>query len=161
MSDSSDPMDCSPPAPPSMGFSRQEYWSGVPLPSPQSLSYVQLFETTWTAACQASLSITNSRNLLKLMSIELVIPSNHLILFHPLLLPPSVLPSIRVLFSSLHQVAKVLEFQLSVSPSNEFWRLSMCFCLCFHHVGKMKFLLPSFLPLSPHSLPSYFLLPYL
>ena len=105
-------MDCSPLASPSMGFSRQEYWSGVPLPSPQLLSYVQLFATTWTAACQASLSITNSRNLLKLMSIELVMPSNHLILFHPLLLPPSILPSIRVLFSSLHQVAKVLEFQL-------------------------------------------------
>ena len=80
--------------------------------SVQSLSRVQLFVTPWTAACQASLSITNSWSLLKLTSVELVMPSNHLILYHPLLLPPSILPSIRVLFSSLHQVAKVLEFQL-------------------------------------------------
>ena len=53
-------------------------------------------ETPWTAACQASLSITNSQSLPKLMSIELVMPSNHLILYHPLLLPPSIFPSIRV-----------------------------------------------------------------
>ena len=52
-------------------------------------------------------------------------------------------------------------FSFSVSPSKEFWRLSMCLCLCFYHVGEMKSLLPSFLPPSPHSLPSYFLLPYL
>ena len=56
----------------------------------------QLFATPWTAACQASVSITNSRSLLKLMSIELVMPSNHLILCHPLLLLPSIIPSIRV-----------------------------------------------------------------
>ena len=62
----------------------------------QSLSCVQLFVTPWTAACQASLSITNSRSLLRLMSIELVMPSNHLILCHPLLLLPSIFPSIRV-----------------------------------------------------------------
>ena len=60
---------------------------------------VQLFATPWTAACQASLSITNSWSLLKPMSIESVMPSNHLILCHPLLLPPSVFPCIRV-FSS-------------------------------------------------------------
>ena len=64
--------------------------------SVQSLSHVQLFAITWTAAHQASLSTTNSWSLLKLMSIELVMPSNHLILYHLLLLPPSVLPSIRV-----------------------------------------------------------------
>ena len=64
--------------------------------SVQSLSCVRLFETPWTAARQASLSITNSRSLLKLMSIDLVMPSNHLILCHPLLLPPSIFPSIRV-----------------------------------------------------------------
>ena len=64
--------------------------------SVQSLSHVQLFATPWTAACQASLSITNSRSLLKLMSIELMMPSNHFILCHPLLLLPSILPSIRV-----------------------------------------------------------------
>ena len=63
--------------------------------SVQSLSCVQLFETPWTAACQASLSITNSQSLLKLISIESVMPSNHLDLCHPLLLP-SVFPSIRV-----------------------------------------------------------------
>ena len=62
----------------------------------QSLSRVQLFVTPWTAACQASLSITNSQSLLKLMSIELVMPSKHLILCHSLLLPPSIFPSIRV-----------------------------------------------------------------
>ena len=65
------------------------------LHSVQSLSCVRLFATLWTAACQASLSITNSRSLLKLMSIKLVMTSNHLILCHPLL-PPSVFPSIRV-----------------------------------------------------------------
>ena len=64
--------------------------------SVQSLSHVRLFATPWTAAGQASLSITNSRSLLKLMSIELVMPSNHLILCHPLLLPPSIFPNIRV-----------------------------------------------------------------
>ena len=64
--------------------------------SVQSLSRVRLFETPWTAAHQASLSITNSRSLLKLMSIESVMPSNHLILCCPLLLLPSVFPSIRV-----------------------------------------------------------------
>ena len=84
------------------------------LSSVQSLSHIWLFATPWTAACQASLSITNSQSLLKLMSIESVMPSNHLILCHPLLLLPSIFPSIRVFqwvkFSQ--QVAKVLEFQL-------------------------------------------------
>ena len=64
--------------------------------SVQSLSCVQLFATPWTAACQVSLSITNSRSLPKLMSIESVMPSNHLILCHPLLLLPSIFPSMRV-----------------------------------------------------------------
>ena len=64
--------------------------------SVQSLSCVWLFVTPWTAACQASLSITNSQSLLKLKSIESMMPSNHLILCHPLLLPPSIFPSIRV-----------------------------------------------------------------
>ena len=71
--------------------------------------------TPWTAARQASLSIANSRSLLKLMSIKSVMPSNHLILCHPLLLLPSIFPSIRVFSNeknSLHQVARVLEFQL-------------------------------------------------
>ena len=67
--------------------------------SVQSLSCVQLFATPWTVAYQASLSITNSQNLLKLMSMESVMPSNHFILYHPLLLLLSIIPSIRV-FSS-------------------------------------------------------------
>ena len=79
-----------------------------------SLSHVQLFAAPWTAALQASLSITNSQSVLKLMSIKWVMPSNQLILCHPLLLLPSVFPSIRV-FSNVNsslQVAKVLELQL-------------------------------------------------
>ena len=78
-------------------------------------SHVQLFVTTWTAVQQASLSINNSRSLLKIMSIKSVMPSNHLILCPPLLLPPSIFPSIRVFskwVSASHQVAKGLEFQL-------------------------------------------------
>ena len=83
--------------------------------SVQLLSHARLFATPWTAACHASLSIINSWSWLKLMSIESVVPSNHLILCCPLLLLPSVFPSIRGLFrwvSSLHQMARVLEFQL-------------------------------------------------
>ena len=82
--------------------------------SVQSLSRVQLFATPWTTPWQASLSITNSWSLLKLMPIEPVMPYNHLILCCPLLLLPSIFPSIRVFqwVSSSHQVAKVLEFQL-------------------------------------------------
>ena len=77
--------------------------------SVQLLSYVQLFATPWTIACQASLSITNSQSLPKSMSIKSMMPSNHLILCHPLLLLPSIFPSIRVFFneSALH-----MEFQL-------------------------------------------------
>ena len=77
----------------------------------------------WTAACQASLSITNSWSLLKLMSIELVMPSNHLILSHPLLLPPSIFPSIRV-FSNESALGirwpKYWSFSFSIGPSNEY-----------------------------------------
>ena len=88
----------------------------VQFSSVQSLSRVRLFVTPWTAAHQASLSITNSQSLLKLMPIELVMPSNHLILYHPFLLPLSIFPIISVFsnesVSSLHQMTKVLEFQL-------------------------------------------------
>ena len=91
--------------------------------SVQLLSRVRLFATPWTAAHQASLSITNSWSLLKLMSIELVMPSNHLILCHPLLLPPSIFPSIRV-FSNESILCirwpKYWSFSFSISPSNEF-----------------------------------------
>ena len=88
----------------------------------QSLSPAQLFATPWTAARQASLSITSSRSLLKLMSIESVMPSNYLILCRPLLLPPSIFPSIRVFSnqSVLHiRWPKYWSFSFSISPSNE------------------------------------------
>ena len=124
----------------SMGFSRHEYWSGLPcpslgdLPNPrdwcratikaqrwhqsvQLLNHVWLFETPWT-----SLSITNPRSLLKLMSIELVMPSNRLILCRPLLILPSIFPSIRVFSkeSVLHiRWPKYWSFSFSISPSND------------------------------------------
>ena len=88
----------------------------------KSLSHVRLFATPWTEARQASLSITNSRSLLRLMPIESVIPSNHLILCRPLLLLPSIFPSIRVFSSEsgLHiRWPKYWSFSLSISPSNE------------------------------------------
>ena len=89
----------------------------------QSLSRVQLFETPWTAAHQASLSITNSWSLLKLLSTESVIPSNHLILCHPLLLLPSTFPSISV-FSGESVLcirwSKYWSFSFSINPSNEY-----------------------------------------
>ena len=91
--------------------------------SAQLLSRVQLFATPWTAACQASLTITISRSLLKLMSIDLVMPSNHLILGCPLLLLPSIFPSIRVFSneSVLHiRWPKYGSFSFSISPSNEY-----------------------------------------
>ena len=90
--------------------------------SVQLLSCVQLFVTPWTAACQASLSITNSRSLPKLMSIESVMPSNHLILCRPLLFLPSIFPSIRVFSneSALHiRWPKYWSFSFNISPSNE------------------------------------------
>ena len=90
--------------------------------SVQLLSHVWLFVTPWTAAHQASLSITNSRSLPKLMSIELVTPSNHLILCHPLLLLPSIFPNIRV-FSNESALSirwpKYWSFSFNISPSNE------------------------------------------
>ena len=87
------------------------------------LSHVQLFVTPWTAAHQASLSITNSWSLLKLMSIESVIPSNHLILCYPLLLLPSIIPRIRVFSKETvpHvRWPKCWSFSFSISSSNEF-----------------------------------------
>ena len=92
----------------------------------QSLSRVQLFATPWPAAHQASLSITNSRSLLKLMSITLVMSSNHLILCHPLLFPPSIIPRIRVFSneSVIHiKWPKYWSFSFSISPSNEYSRV--------------------------------------
>jgi len=91
--------------------------------SAQSLSHVWLFVTPWTTACQASLSITNSRSLLKLTSIKLVRPYNHLILCVPLLLLPSIFPNIRI--SSNESVLHIRwtnywSFSFSISPSNEY-----------------------------------------
>ena len=137
----------------SLGFSKLEYWNGLPCPplgdlldpriepvslmspklaggffttqfsSVQSLSRVRLFETPRIAARQASLSITNSWSLLKLMSIKSVMPSSHLILCRPLLLLPPVPPSIRVFSSesALHiRWPEYWSFSFSISPSNEY-----------------------------------------
>ena len=151
-----------------MGFSRQEYWSGLRCPSSEDLpnpeikpssltspalaggvfttsttwealsgvsSVVQLCPTLcdpWTATCQPSLSITNSRSLLKLISIESVMPSNHLILCRPLLLP-SVCPSIRV-FSNESALCirwpKYWSFSFSINPSSESVQFSSIPQLC-------------------------------
>ena len=97
---------------------RMNWFSSV-----QSLSHVRLFATAWTAACQASLSITNSQSLLKLMSIESVMPSSHLIFCHPFLLLPPIPPSIRV-FSNESTLRmrwpKYWSFSFSISPSNDY-----------------------------------------
>ena len=100
------------------------YFSSV-----QSLSHVRFFATPWTAACHASLSVTNSRSLLRLMSIESVLPSKHLILCCLLLLLPSIFPSIRVFSneSVLHiRWPKYWSFSFSISPSNDYSGL-ICF----------------------------------
>ena len=101
----------------SIGFSGHWDYNSV-----QSLSHVWLFEVPWTATCQASLSIITSWSSPKPMSIELVMPSNHLILCHPLLLLPSIFPSIRV-FSSESALCirwpKYCSLSFSISPSNE------------------------------------------
>ena len=94
------------------------------LSSVQSLSHVQLFVTPWTAACQAFLSITNSQSLLKLVSIESVMPSNHLILCRPLLLLPSIFPSNRVFSNeSVLHIRWPKYWSFSISLSNEYSEL--------------------------------------
>ena len=110
---------------PRAGFVRRkelEFYFKCSWISVMSLSCVWLIATAWTAACQASLSITNSRSLLKPMSIELVMPSNHLILCCPLLLLPSIFPSIR--FFSNESALRIRRpkygsFSFNISPSNE------------------------------------------
>ena len=95
----------------------------VQFSSLQLLSHVQLSVTPWTTACQASLFITNSQSLLKLMSIESVMPSNYLIVCCPFLLPPSIFPSMRVFSSEsvLHiRWPMYWSFSFSISPSNEY-----------------------------------------
>ena len=106
-----------------MGIPRDYHPENFSLKSVQSLSCIQLFATPWIAACQASLSVINSWSLLKLMSIELVMPSNHLILCRPLLLLPSIFPSVRVFSSeSVLRIRwpKYWSFSFSISPSNEY-----------------------------------------
>ena len=128
--------------------------------SVQSLSHIQLIATPWTAACQASLPITSSSSLLKLISIESMMPSNHPILCHPLLLLPSVFPSIRV-FSNESALRirwpKYWSFSFSISPSNEYlglisFRMDWLDLLAVqgtlksllqHHNSKASILLPS------------------
>ena len=99
-----------------------KYWQ-TEFSSVQLLSCVQVFATPWTAACQASLSISNSWSLLKLMSVKLVMPSNHLILCRPLLLLPLIFPQIRVFSNEsvlLIRCPKYWSFSFSISPSNEY-----------------------------------------
>ena len=145
--------------------------------SVQSLSCVQLFATLWTVACQPSLSITNSWTVLKLMSIESVMPSNHCILCYPLLLPPSISPSIRVFSNELilcSRWPKYCSFRFSISPSNEYsglisFRMDLLDLLAVqgtlksllqHHSSKASFLqrstffIESYIPL-PCCLPSF------
>ena len=98
-------------------------WTKFHISSVQSLSRVLLSATPWTAACHASLSITNSQSLLKLMPFESVVPSNHLILCRPLLLPPSIFPSIRVFSNELvlHiRWPKDWSFSFSINSSNDY-----------------------------------------
>ena len=137
------------------------YITSVQFSSVQSLSRVWLFATQWIAACPASLSITNSRSSLKLMSIESLIPSSHLILCRPLLLLPPNAPSIRV-FSSESTLRmrwpKYWSFSFSISPSSEHpelisFRMDWLDLLAVQ--GTLKYLLPwqttsVFLPWEPH-----------
>ena len=114
----------------------------------QSLSHVWLFATPWTEARQASLSITNSWNLLTLMSIESVMPTNHLILCCPLLLLPSIFPSMRVF--SIESVLlirwpKYWSFSFSSSPSNEYSGLISFRMDCLHQAKQFPLLCQSFL----------------
>ena len=117
---------------------KQTYIRHLTCSSVQLLSCVQLLETSWTAACQASLFITNSWSLLKLMSIESVMPSNHLILWHPLVLLPPIFPSIRVFSNEcVLGIRWPKSWSFSFSPSNE------CFSEC---CGLISFRIETFKP---------------
>ena len=101
----------------------------------QSPSHAWFFVTPWTAACQASLSFTVSQSLIKFMSIESVMASNHLTLCHPLLLLPSIFPSMRIFSSELALLIrwpKYWNFSFSISPSNEYSGLISFRIHCFH-----------------------------
>ena len=115
--------------------------------SVQLLSHVQIFATPWSEACQAALSFTKSQSLHKLMSIESVMPSNHLILCHPFLFLPSIFPSIRV-FSNESVLCikwpKYWHFSLSISPSNEYSEL-VSFRIDFFYLLAVQGILQSLL----------------
>ena len=116
-------MVCDLSQPPRSGKGQNGWLGWSQFSSLQLLSHVPLFATPWTTANQASLSITNPQSLLKLRSFELVMPSNLLILCRPLLLPPSVFPSIRVFCSEsvlCIRWPKYWSFSFSISPSNEY-----------------------------------------
>ena len=107
----------------------------------QSLSHFRLFVTPWTAAHQSSLSFIISWSLLKLLSIELVMPSNHLILCRPILLLPSVLPSIRVISNELAlriRWPKYWSFSFGISPSNVYSELISFLASCLNFLYKMR-----------------------
>ena len=118
----------------------------------QLLSYVQLFVTLWTVVYQASLSITNSQSLLKFMSIESVMPSNHLILCRPLLLLCGIFPSIRVFFNESIRIwwPKYWSFSLGISPSNEYSGLIywIFFSYCISVIHTIDFISPTILPIT-------------
>ena len=106
------------------GFCYTTMWTSHQFSSLQLISHVRLFVIPWTAALQASLSITNSQSLPKLMSIESVMPSSHLILCHPHLLLPSIFPSIRVFSNEpVIHIRWPKYWSFSMSPSSEFSRL--------------------------------------
>ena len=115
-------LPCSQPLTDSLPCGNHPFYESAQFTSVQSLSRVQLFATPWIAAHQASLSITNSRSSLRVMSIESMMPSSHLILCRPLLLLPPIPPSIRV-FSNESPLClrwlKYWSFSFSISPSNE------------------------------------------
>ena len=139
-------------------WSSRLVWCSVLFYLVQSLSRVQLFATLWTTALQASLPFTISQSLLKLMSIESVMPSNHLLLCHPPLLLPSVFPNIRIFSNESALLIKQSEYwSFSISPSNEYSGLislridwfdllpvqGILRSLLQHHSSKMSILQPS------------------
>ena len=127
-----------------LSFISQKSSEGSQFSSVQSLSCVWLFVTPWTTTLQASLSITNSRSLLKLISTESVMPSNHLIICHPLRLLPSIFPRIKVFSndSALHiRWPKYWSFSFNISPSNELQGTLKS--LLQHHSSKVSTLLHS------------------
>ena len=123
-----------------------------------------VFATPWTAACQASLSITNSQSLLKFMSIESVMSSNHLILCHPLLLLPSIFPSIRIFSNEsvlCNRWQKHWSFSFSISPSNEHpglisFRMGLVGSPCSPRGSQESSPAPQFRSISMHQIVVYF-----